>query len=400
MIHQLLTTMFLISLSLFGGSGIAAEIILRESANPLGTIVRLGDVADIRTNDAAAMDRLSAIPLMPTPATGTVQHLRAKEIRDMLRAQGIAWSAHRFSGAISVKVGREGLRSKPSPTQSTKKDVTKKPVAKVEQATPVRRPPSIGFRSLNNSPSNESLVVPVNQISRRQELDIKIQVRESLEAWLASQGEAGKLIAIGEIEIEPVDIERLYNYRKRELVAEPLANTDAKAGLGKFVVSPFGGQPSYAKAELIQLEQVVTSSRMINRGETITASHLVVKGVLPEAIEKTRSPVFESIESAIGRIAKRTIRSEELLSEKNTTTPVLVLRRETVTVSTGSSGITIRMQAIAKQDGRLGDLITVETLDTGEVLQARVTGRAELAVLGGGQLNSQLAARSTLGVYR
>ncbi len=400
MIHQLLTAMFLISLSLFGVSGIAAEIVLRESANPLGTIVRLGDVADIRTNDAAAMDRLSAIPLMPTPATGTVQHLRAKEIRDMLRAQGIAWSAHRFSGAISVKVGREGLRSKPSPTQSTKKDVTKKPGAKVEQATPVRRPPSIGFRSLNNSPSNDNLVVTVNQISRRQELDIKIQVRESLEAWLASQGEAGKLIAIGEIEIEPVDIERLYNYRKRELVAEPLANTHAKAGLGKFVISPFGGQPSYAKAELIQLEQVVTSSRMINRGETITASHLVVKGVLPEAIEKTRSPVFESIESAIGRIAKRTIRSEELLSEKNTTTPVLVLRRETVTVSTGSSGITIRMQAIAKQDGRLGDLITVETLDTGEVLQARVTGRAELAVLGGGQLNSQLAARSTLGVYR
>ena len=400
MIHQLLTTIFLISLSLFGGSGIAAEIVLRESANPLGTIVRLGDVADIRTNDAAAMDRLSAIPLMPTPATGTVQHLRAKEIRDMLRAQGIAWSAHRFSGAISVKVGREGLRSKSSPTQSTKKDVTKKPGAKVEQATPVRRPPSIGFRSLNNSPSNDNLVVTVNQISRRQELDIKIQVRESLEAWLASQGEAGKLIAIGEIEIEPVDIERLYNYRNRELVAEPLANTDAKVGLGKFVISPFGGQPSYAKAELIQLEQVVTSSRMINRGETITASHLVVKGVLPEAIEKTRSPVFESIESAIGRIAKRTIRSEELLSEKNTTTPVLVLRRETVTVSTGSSGITIRMQAIAKQDGRLGDLISVETLDTGEVLQARVTGRAELAVLGGGQLNSQLAARSTLGVYR
>lgn len=400
MIHQLLTTMFLVSLSLFGGSGIAAEIVLRESANPLGAIVRLGDVADIRTKDTATMDRLTAVPLMPTPATGTVQHLRAKEIRDMLRAQGIAWSAHRFSGAISVKIGREGLRSKFDPAQSIEKIETKKPEPKVEQTKPVRRPPNIGFRSINNKPSNGNSVVTVNQISRRQELDIKIQVRESLEAWLALQGEAGKLIAIGKIEIESVDIERLYTYRKRDLIAEPLANTNAKSGVGKFVVSPIGGEPSYAKAELIQLEQVVTSSRMINRGETITASHLVVKGVLPEAIKKTRSPVFESIESAIGRIAKRTIRSEELLSEKNTTTPVLVVRRETVMVSTGSSGITIRMQAIAKQDGRLGDLITVETIDSGEILQARVTGRAELAVLGGGQLNSQLAARSTLGVYR
>ena len=399
MFRNFLSTMFLLSLSLTSGSCLAADIILRESANPLGTIVRLGDVADIRTNDVAIMDRLSAIPLMPTPATGTVQHLRAKEIRDMLRAQGIAWSAHRFSGAISVKVGREAMTNV-APVQEAEKVEIKKPAPMIEQTEPVRRPPRIGFRSLNNSQSGNSPVVTANQITRRQELDIKILVRESLEAWLTSQGEAGELIAIGEIEIDSVDLERLYHYRNRDLVAEPLANTSMEEGVGKFVLSPAGGQPAYAKAELIQLEQVVTSSRMIKRGETITASHVLVKGVLPEAIEKTHSPVFDSIESAIGRIASRTIRSEELLSEKNATTPVLVKRRETVTVSTGSSGITIRMQAIAKQDGRLGDLITIETLDTGELLQARVTGRAELAVLGGGQLNSQLAARSTLGVYR
>ncbi len=394
MISKFLTAMILLTgLSLYSDCVWAADIVLRESSNPLGTVVRLGDVADIRTNDAAESDRLSMIPLMPTPASGTVQHLRAKEIRDMLRAQGINWNVHRFSGAISVQVGRKGYES--SEVADTQ---VKEPEPEVEQTVPVRRPPSVGFRSINNgvaSPNNTT-----NQISRRQELEVKIRVREALEQWLSSQGEAGKLIAIGEIEIDPVDVDRLHQYRQRDLLAEPLAYTTVTPGMGKFVIAPVAGQPSYAKAELLQLVQVVTSSRTINRGQMITASHILVKGVLPADVENTRSQPFETLELAIGRIASRTIQSEELLSEKNTTTPVLVKRRETVTVSTGSTGITIRMQAIAKQDGRLGDLIVVETLDTGEQLQARVTGRSELAVLGAGQFNSQLAARTSLGGYR
>src|SRR3954462_961985 len=62
----------------------AVDIKLRERVALRGSVIRLGDVADVVTADRQQARQLSSLPLMPAPAPGTERYLRAREIQDML----------------------------------------------------------------------------------------------------------------------------------------------------------------------------------------------------------------------------------------------------------------------------------------------------------------------------
>lgn len=391
MFRSLAITLFLLSTFTVVG----ADIELRRQANPFGSVVRLGDVAEVRTQDLAERDRLSSIPLMPTPSQGSTQYLRAQSVRDLLRANGENLDNLRFSGAISIKIGAatENVRRFASESNPGQWDQVIVP----EEQTTGRRKQDTGYRLDQTKPEAK----PVKRApNRRDLLTAQQSVREAIEAWLMTQGEAGKLIAIGQIEVEAVDLDRLHQYRSRELVAEAMGYTSAAAGIGRFMVAPIGGEASYASAELIELAQVVTSAQNIARGEVITSARVSIEGILPEELSRIRARPYSTLESVLGHVASRTIRSGDLLTDDNITTPLLVRRGEAVTVATGSNGITVKMQAVAKADGRKGDLVLVETTGKAEQFQARVTGRSQLAVLSAGSFNAQLATGAALGVIR
>ena len=60
--------------------------------------------------------------------------------------------------------------------------------------------------------------------------------------------------------------------------------------------------------------------------------------------------------------------------------PLLVRRGDEITVVARGGGIRVRTQAHSRQDGARGDLVQVESLDTGERYDARVIGLREAAV--------------------
>lgn len=373
----------------------ATDIELRRQANPMSSVVRLGDVAEVKTSDLVERDRLSAIPLMPTPSQGAVQYLRAQSVRDLLRANGEDLNDLRFSGASSIKIG--------APQETTRRFASEDnpgqwdPVMVPEEQGSGRRKQVTGYRL--DEPKQTAK--PVSRVPNRRELlSAQQNVREAIEAWLTTQGEAGKMLAIGEIQVDPIDLNRLHQYRSRELVAEPMGYTSATPGSGRFMVAPLEGEPSYASAELIGLKQIVMSAQNLARGEVITAARVSIKGILPQELNKERGRPYTTLESVVGRIASRSIRTGDLLTDANLTTPLLVRRGEAVTVATGSNGITVRMQAVAKADGRQGDLVLVETIEKQEQFQARVTGRSQLAVLSAGAFNAQLATGASVGVIR
>src|SRR4051812_42750336 len=82
----------------------ATDIKLRERVVSRGSLVRLSDVAEIATPDRQQARLLGALPLMPAPAPGTGRFLRAREIQDMLSAQGVDVGALRFAGAARVEI--------------------------------------------------------------------------------------------------------------------------------------------------------------------------------------------------------------------------------------------------------------------------------------------------------
>src|SRR5262245_56918704 len=82
----------------------AIDVKLRERRAPRGSVVRVGDVAEIVTADRQQARQLAALPLMPAPAPGTEQFLRAREIQDMLSAQGVDLALLHFGGAGQVTI--------------------------------------------------------------------------------------------------------------------------------------------------------------------------------------------------------------------------------------------------------------------------------------------------------
>src|ERR1700704_6715801 len=90
----------------------AVDIKLRERVAPHGSVVRLGDVAEIATADRQQARQLASLPLMPAPAPGTERFLRTREIQDMLSAQGVDIGSLRFVGAAQVVIAAaDGART-------------------------------------------------------------------------------------------------------------------------------------------------------------------------------------------------------------------------------------------------------------------------------------------------
>src|SRR5690349_6703369 len=77
----------------------AIDVKLRERVAPRGSVIRVGDVAEISTADRQQARELAALPLMPAPAPGTEQFLRTREIQDMLSAQGVDLGLLHFVGS-------------------------------------------------------------------------------------------------------------------------------------------------------------------------------------------------------------------------------------------------------------------------------------------------------------
>jgi len=87
-----------------GWSADAAEIELRPSAVASGTVVRLGDIAAIRHDDADVAAELHSLPLFPTPAAGKVRQVKQQELAQLLAFSDERLAGCRLTGAASVQI--------------------------------------------------------------------------------------------------------------------------------------------------------------------------------------------------------------------------------------------------------------------------------------------------------
>ena len=134
-------------------------------------------------------------------------------------------------------------------------------------------------------------------------------------------------------------------------------------------------------------QTVVVMAQPVERGMLVRKSDVELRS------QKGRVPfrALRSLEQAVGMVARQSLRAGMLLQENFLQKPRLVERGETVTVFARTGGIQVRTYAVAKQDGGLGDLIQVETVDRRERYMARVTGLRELDVFATGALASEHA---------
>ncbi len=318
-----------------------ADVVLREQATTVGPIVRLGDVADISAASSSMLKRLSTTPLVPTPAQGTIQFLQQSQVRDLLAARGINILNLRFGGAKVVEIGK--ISAKPEvESQAT-------PLALSDQEIEASLQTAIEQYLLNETGHDRwRITVKLNNAIFRNasSLGPNLTVRGGRVPWTGRQ---------------------------------------------KFRVSgTTSGKIVDVQATVVKIQSVLFATRAIKKGDLVSATDVEMRqheGRVPNL-------ALSTLDQVVGMEAKRTISANAILQENHVRAPLQVQRGETVTVVARTGGVLVRTFAIARQDGAMGDLVQIETLDSKERFAARVSGRQRLEVLAPG---TQAIEYATLG---
>lgn len=309
--------------------GRAAEVRLQSEARPAATIVRLGDVAEIFAVDAAEAERLAAIELMPSPPVGTKRYVRARDLMDALAVRGVNLGVHRFSGASVVTVSM-AIEKEPPP--------------------PKIPPPPIDSRRA------------VQLVATAIETHLKEQAGDQpwqLTAHLSDEAAQKLSTAHPQLKVQ--------------------GGASPWTGRQSFVVQMTnreGACEVAVEADVSLPPAMIVAARPIPRGATIRAADLA-SGY--EA-RTTRGTPVERIEGAVGQEATRTIGSGEVVTKDMVRAPVLVQRGDVVTVYARTAGLQVRTTARAREEGAMGELVTVESLLNREAFFTRVCGIQEVEI--------------------
>ena len=367
----------------------AAEINLRSEATITGgSLIRLGEVATVTGANA---DRVARTPLMPSPAPGTRQFVSAGAIRDMLAAQGFAAGENQFRGAYRIQI-----TSQPNLEP-------KAPAADWRSATPNSTAPRTAFRvrasgTPQAAPSRSVRSTPIRQTDMKL---IEQSVIAALQAVIDQREISSdrQRLAVRGVELSATAIRELTELRGQQLTGHFANLVNLSAGSRQARIWPesrLDGEPFLVVADLVEQPMRVVARSPLGRGALITASAIRVEPVPLNEIGRRNSTGFAKIHEVVGKETTRRVNAGELFSDMNTAPPMMVRRGEEVTVVSGGGGVSVRVRALAKQDGRTGDLIQIELLGRGEELMARVVGPRRLAILSAGPAVAELTSEGGL----
>ncbi len=315
---------------LTAGGAEAAEIRLKPQATPAGTMVALGDVADVFAADADEAERLRGIELFPVPPAGRERFVRARELQDLLLLRGLNLADHRFSGASQVGVTGAGNAS-------------------------------------------SSTAGPTSMSHVRQ---AKSRVAEAIQTHLAARVSAETPWLV-EVDLPEAFVRSL---------ADPAVELRVDGGKAPWVgtqqfalswTGPAGPQETDVEASVSIPASMVVAARSLSRGVVLRPADLELRHA-----DSTQEPsdALYNLEQAVGKETRRAIPAGKVLAADSIQAPVYVRRGEIVTVHAYAGGIRIRTQARARDAGSDGELVGVESLDTRELFFARVCGIREVEV--------------------
>lgn len=311
----------------------AAEIRLRSQCQSDSSIITLGHVAEILTADQQQIETLAAIELCAAPVAGQC-FIRLREIQDRLLAHGINLLDHRFSGSSQITV----FRAKPTRIQR-------------------ERPLSFSSTKTANQRASEAVAAYLREnVSADRAWNVEIQLSDAQAKLLSDPDVTLSVVPTGRPEGDRWTGPQRFQFLVRTLEGPMTFPVDAQVTLPPMVVV------------------AVTA---LSRGTIIGPANIAVRPAT--SLEQT-ADALESIEEAIGKEAKQPIPLGKILQRKMLRSPLLVRRGEIVTVHVRTSGIRVRTTARARDEGALGDLVTVEsTLDRRTYL-ARVAAPQEVEV--------------------
>lgn len=358
---------------------------LRETAAAQGEFLRLGEIADVRGEQA---EKLKKIYLAPAPAPGAGMVYTAAMLEGRLRALGLSHGVV-VRGAKEVQVadvfalpgaaengeaatgksdslGKPGKPGKPGKTPPPAAGAAKGIVAargKPELSRAVCHEDSAPAKArraaqskkgvdLGLSPATEMAVRrAVAMLMQKEFAGYDIRGRVDLRRVTLPEGDYARLVAT-----------QVTSGRLPGRAEVMLAAYDAR-----------GQVVNYGSAEVQTMMEVNTPllARSLNKGDTIRATDVAYRyeeynGQLPEKFEPKDLP---------GRECLRPLRSGSRVSLADFVAPHDTRKGGVVMVVTRRPGFEVKERAIALDSGRVGDQIRVQSqFDEKKTYPVRITG--------------------------
>jgi flagellar basal body P-ring formation protein FlgA len=351
----------------------AADVELRSEAVPQSSVVRLGDVANVKAADQQEADRLASLPLVPAPAPGTHRFLRMREVQDLLSAHGEGMSELNFQGAILVQVNPARV-GKPTVVAAhlgrTRSDREAIWAGTVSPAT-AKLPEMVVPQTKPAAPvASAAQIEEVQAILNRLVIEYLSRTSGRKAQWRAS------------FRVDVSDVAKLLAAKSP---LECSGGGSPWTGKQRLAIS-FTGDKGLTRvavyADVTATEPIVVAVQPIERGHVLTAADVEVQQSENAPALRGREPV-DSVESLIGMEAMRSIQAGDPVVLGDVRSPLLVKRGQEIAVYARGGGIQVRTIARAREDGARGELIGVESLEEKEPFDAVVTGVGEAVVFSG-----------------
>jgi flagellar basal body P-ring formation protein FlgA len=311
-----------------------AEIQLRAQCMVTSPIVRLGNVAEVYSDDPREAAALAAIELMPSPPESQVKYLRLRELQDLLAGRGVNLAKIRFGGVSQVMIGQAAAANS----------------GKVEVAAGPR--------------------LRLQDLKRAQD-----QVRDAATRYLREHGQTGA--ANVRSQLTDAQAQAVLRAGRRLVVNGPEKPT---AGSQELEIVGEGDQGVLRFSVSVEVEaaqMVVVTTRAIPRGALIRPDDVQLAGA---EVAAGADDFVTAIDAVIGREVAKTLPAGRPVEAAALRSPLMVRRGEVVTVHSRAAGIRVKTVARAKQDGSEGELVELESIPNRKTFLARVCGFQEAEV--------------------
>ena len=340
-----------------------------------GTAVMLGDIANIASDqddDATSIEKLRKLVLFPAPVAGKDRTITYREVYDYLNMRGIQAGLHTFAGASQVTVKAE-------PQTSTIRLSQTQPGTDNDK-TFLRR--DVTPKTNKTTTNNEAEAVRLAVITfLKQNVDADAPWR--VDVVLSSEGQK-RLAESGEI----IGIRAVVDEKQSHQAASQYDPAEVWLGRQRFELqcNSIKQETGMHRTLFIDVsvslpKAIVVTRHVVTKGKILSAADVrlsyITEDQTPVNVTKSRTvngittqrgrepeidpDVATRIDEVIGLAATRALRNDTPMQFSQLEKPLLVKRSEAVTLFVRNGGITVKMTARAKEDGRSGDVITVET---------------------------------------
>lgn len=195
----------------------------------------------------------------------------------------------------------------------------------------------------------------------------ELQVREAIEDFVERQF-PGLRIQIEEIEMPQEVVLPLGDVEIRVNDRNPPAHLRGSTLRLDFYVDGSVKGSQWARVTATAVGEVAVLKRSLDYGETLTASAVA----LEKRELKVLDDYFASLDLVLGAVARKKLTVGEIVQRRDIREALMVKRGDVVTLLAKGPRFTLSTSARARDNGSRGDSITVENLDSRQVVQARV----------------------------